>query len=301
MQDVIKDQESLTKETFYFFVDNFNKLHSNMTALEYDRILISEEIISDYVKYFMIFIAFFFILCGVLLVIFIIELKQREIKLIETSKFLDYTIKGQEEEKKRIARELHDTVAQDIRYIIHLTKKIESSDIQKDILARQENCLKQVRDICSDFVPQDIENKDLIASLNDTISKIKAENNIDIKLTILDNINFKNMDGENFLHFFRIIQEILNNAQKHSQATEISILIKREIIKEQNFIHLIITDDGIGIDKQILDSIKEEKITVAKNHFGLKNIIQRVKLLNGQIEFTSDQDFGTEISVIIPE
>lgn len=272
-----------------------------MTSLEYDRILTSEGVISDYIKYFMIFIAFFLILCGVLLVIFIIEIKQREIKLIETSKFLDYTIKGQEEEKQRIARELHDTVAQDIRYIIQLTKKIESSKLQKDILNKEENCLQQVRDICSAFIPQDIENKDLIASLNNIISTIKSQSNMDVKLTILDDINFKNMEGENFLHFYRIIQEILNNAQKHSQASEISILIKRETTEENNFIHLIITDDGIGIDKQILDSIKEEKITVAKNHFGLKNIIQRVKLLNGQIDFTSDEDFGTEISVIIPE
>ena len=109
------------------------------------------------------------------------------------------------------------------------------------------------------------------------------------------------MSDERFLNFYRIIQEILNNAEKHSKATELSILIKEEKVDDKRYIHLIVTDDGVGIDKPILDSIKEQKIITTKNHFGLKNIIQRVQLLNGKIEFTSDKEFGTEISVIFPE
>lgn len=299
--DIKNNPELNNDEEKQYFNLLLSQLNEQMNTLEYNNLQASEEIIEDYVKYFIIFIIFFFILCIVLLVIFIFELKQRDIKLLETSEFLDYTIQGQEEEKQRIARDLHDTVAQDIRYIIHLTKKLDSSPLQKDILTKQENCLKQVRDICSSFVPQDIANKDLISCLNDVISSIKSQTNMEIKLTILDNISFKNMDEERLLHFFRIIQESLNNAAKHSQGSEISILIKKEIIDDENLISLIITDDGVGIDKQILDSIKEEKISVAKNHFGLKNIIQRVKLLNGKIEITSDKDFGTEISVLIPE
>ena len=137
--------------------------------------------------------------------------------------------------------------------------------------------------------------------MNDIFTKIKTETNIEPKLTILNNINFKEMDSERFLHFFRIIQEILTNAQKHSKASEISVLIKLEVIDAENYIHLIISDDGIGIDKQIIDSIKEQQIITSKNHFGLKNIIQRVQLLGGEIHFNSDKEFGTEISVIFKE
>lgn len=298
---VIKNPDLITEESNRYFIILFNNIHNEMYSIEYDRVITSESIISDYIKYFMIFIIFFGLLCLVLLGIFIFELKQRDLKIMETSKFLDYTIKGQEEEKRRIARELHDTVAQDIRYIIQLTKQLDSSEKTSAIIERQENCLKQVRELCSSFIPQDIENKDLVASLNDIFTKIKTETNIEPKLTILDNINFKEMDSEKFLHFFRIIQEILTNAQKHSKASEISVLIKREIIEDENYIHLIITDDGIGIDKQILDSIKDQQVITKKNHFGLKNIIQRVQLLGGKIIFNSNKEFGTEISVLFKE
>ena len=297
-----KEEEVSTRE----FIKLLHRLHIQMYNMQDIRANTAQSINTDYIKYFMIFIVFFVVLCIVLLVIFFLELKQKDIKIQETSKFLDYTIKGQEEEKRRVARELHDTVAQDMRYIIQLTKKLESSQLQKTIIEKQDQCLTEVRDICSSFIPQDIENKDIAASLNDIIQKITSQTNIQVSLTILDNINFKNMDDERFLHFYRIIQEILTNAAKHSKASEISVLIKKEHEAQADsdggsFIHLIITDDGIGIDKQILDSIKEQKIATPKHHFGLKNIMQRVQLLKGTINFTSDKDFGTEVNIIFPE
>ena len=178
---------------------------------------------------------------------------------------------------------------------------MDKDNTLNDLVEKEDSILTEVRNICSSFIPQDIENKDLVASLNDIITRIQTQANMEIKLTILDDINFKNMDDERFLNFFRIIQEILNNAEKHSKASEISILIKKEKKDNNTFIRLIVTDDGVGIDKQILDSIKEQKIITTKHHFGLKNIIQRVQLLNGKISFTSDKDFGTEISVVFPE
>lgn len=301
LKDISLNHIIINEKTINKFSVLLNKIHTSMYSIEYDRVITSESIISDYIKYFLIFIIFFFVLCLVLLIIFISELKQRDFKIIETSKFLDYTIKGQEEEKKHIARELHDTVAQDIRYIIQLIKQLPQSDDVENILKNQERCLKQVRELCSSFIPQDIENKDIVASLNDIFTKIKTETDIEIKLTILDNINFKDMTNERFLHFFRIIQESLTNAQKHSKASEISVLIKKEVIDDISYIHLIITDDGIGIDKHILDSIQKHGIITSKKHFGLKNIIQRVQLLGGEIKFTSSKEFGTEINVIFRE
>ena len=285
----------------HYIISILNHIDNQMYELEHSKIISAAGIINDYIKYFIIFIVFFLILCLVLLIILLYELKQKDFKIQETSKLLNYTIKGQEEEKRRIARELHDTVAQDMRYIIQLTKKMDKNNTLTDLVDKEDSILKEVRNICSSFIPQDIENKDLVASLNDIITRIQTQANIEIKLTILNNINFKNMDDERFLNFFRIIQEILNNAEKHSKASEISILIKKEIREDNSYIHLIVTDDGVGIDKAILDSIKEQKIITTKHHFGLKNIIQRVQLLNGCISFTSDKEFGTEISVMFPE
>ena len=284
-----------------YLITLVNRVQSLMYEVEHNRVNSSNSIINDYIKYFMIFIAFFLVFCLVLLVILLYELKQKDFKIQETSKLLNYTIKGQEEEKRRIARELHDTVAQDMRYIIQLTKKLDTNPVQSELVDKEDLILKEVRNLCSSFIPQDIENKDLVSSLKDIITRIQTQTNMEIKVTILNDINFKNMSDERFLNFYRIIQEILNNAEKHSKATEISILIKEEKADEKRYIHLIVTDDGVGIDKAILDSIKEQKIITTKNHFGLKNIIQRVQLLNGKIQFTSDKEFGTEISVIFPE
>ena len=299
--NIISKEKVANNDELIYFINLLDDVDTKMYFIEYDRTITYDGVVSDYIKYFLIFIIFFFVLCIVLLIIFVFELKQRDMKIIETSKFLNYTIEGQEEEKQRIARELHDSLAQDIRYVIQLTKNLEPSDLQKQILKNQKDCLKEVRDICSSFIPPDIENKDLASCLDNILIKLQTQTNIETKLTILDDINFKNMSEEKFLNFFRIIQEILHNAQEHSRATEVSILIKKEIIEDNNYIRLIITDDGIGIDKQILKSIKEQKINIAKNHFGIRNIIQRVKLMNGEIEFTSEKDFGTEISIIFPE
>ena len=86
-----------------------------------------QNIIQQYTTFFIIFDIVFFITI-ILIIIFAIQVLKSRRKLRSSNRYLRFTIKGQEEERARIARELHDTVAQDLRYCRNLSEKIDDKN-----------------------------------------------------------------------------------------------------------------------------------------------------------------------------
>lgn len=208
-------------------------------------------------------------------------------------------IEAQEEERLRLARDIHDGPAQSLANIIlkaELCEKLIKKDPEKtkdeiiNLKDLTKDVLNNVRNVIYELRPMSLDDLGLTPTLGKYIEKFKIETNIDISLNILQNIG--ELDSTVEVSLFRIVQEGLNNIKKHSNAKQAKIIIE----KPSNKINLLISDDGIGFDvEEQINSYDE-----INNGFGLISIKQRVKLLEGDFKVLSSKNKGTKLIIQIP-
>lgn len=136
---------------------------------------------------------------------------------------------------------------------------------------------------------QEAERERISNELHDTVCQDLRVLQFQLKDEVKNNQDFKSFPKEKNLNIYRIVQEILSNAIKHSGAEKISLLVRT--FDEKN-LKIIISDGGKGFD--LKSALK------TKNHFGLKNIQTRVKSLGGQVNFFTEKGEGTQVSVTVP-
>lgn len=203
----------------------------------------------------------------------------------------------QEKERQRISRDLHDSSLQNLTHTIHklelaslyidkdpIQAKLEIAEISKDI----REVIEEIRNTIFDLRPMQFDDFGLKDSVEQLIEKIKKDSSINIKCDIDNNINSNNKNI--LLTIFRIIQECINNAIKHSNGSLIELKIK----KIGECFDIIITDDGEGFN---VSEVFSEK---AKRHFGLMILEERVNILNGTINIESEIEKGTKVHVQLP-
>lgn len=257
-----------------------------------------EKIIQSYTTIFLVFDIVFFamIFAGVILLIHFIKSKKN---LQDSNEYLLYTIKGQEEERERIARELHDTVAQNIRYCKALCENDSPSKNNSKITEILSKSLAEVRAMSYNLSPPDIAKNDFIACIKNLCQEFQENSNIDLRLSIIEDSDASFLDKSEILNLYRIIQESFTNIQKHSKAKEVVVLIRRENGAEEKGLYIFISDDGIGFEEQI---IQDGKSTSRKSekHFGLIGMQKRAKLIQATVQINSAKGEGTQISIFKP-
>jgi len=216
-------------------------------------------------------------------------------KVLEHRKTDDgYTVLNiQEQDRQRIARDLHDTSLQNLTHLIH---KIELSSLyidQDTIKAKLElsiinNTLKktidEIRNTIFDLRPMTFDDLGFKAALERLISNIN-ENQMYMIDADIDDVSCEK--SVVLVSIYRVVQECLNNIVKHANAEKIFFSCKNEDGKCM----ITIQDDGIGFD--------EEKPLEGK-HFGLSLMKERIKLINGKINISSKVQQGTSIQIEVP-
>lgn len=224
-----------------------------------------------------------------------IRLKRIEFLLTNCSDDL-HCFEIQEKERQRIARDLHDSSLQNLTHIIHkielasmyidkdtVQAKLELAAVSKNI----KEVIEEIRNTIFDLRPMQFDDFGLKESIEQLVEKTKRETSLDIVCNVDElSINDKNI----LMSVFRIIQECINNAVKHSNGNRIEINIKN---KEECF-EIYISDDGEGF---IVDEIFNEK---AKKHFGLMILEERVNILHGSINIDSELEKGTKVHIQLP-
>ncbi|WP_168412925.1 sensor histidine kinase [Bacillus salacetis] len=204
-------------------------------------------------------------------------------------------IEAQEEERKKLSREIHDGPAQMLANVLLRSDLIdrvyrENGAIAalgeiKDLKKMVRSALYEVRRIIYDLRPMALDDLGLVPTLTKYLSTIEEYHRS-------TNIRFVNVGQEKRLPskyevaLFRLIQESVQNALKHSEAAE--ILVKLEITKEK--VTVIIKDNGKGFD------IKEKK----SGSFGIMGMKERVEILDGEMSIDSKVGSGTVILVQVP-
>ncbi|MBQ0051809.1 MAG: sensor histidine kinase [Treponema sp.] len=253
---------------------------------------------------------FLFLVLFVILVLFVVStavfatrLKHSRKNEKSTSDFNQKIIEAQEKERKRISLELHDTIAQNLRAIQLLTSQAfsaggdedELSEIKKQVLELESKSIIDIRTLCYNLTPPDLDRKDLRSAITHFCSTFKRDTKIDCSLVITDDFNFANYSPENQLNIFRLIQEALTNAAKHSKAEEITVVIRKDNSNNSGGskrLRILITDDGVGFNL--------ESASFLDSHFGLKGMKERTKFLNGTLKINTAPDEGTEVQIAIP-
>lgn len=296
----ILTKNDFNKEMLYYDLFNITEgINSINTTELYKQHIVTKE----YKSFFWITLPLFIIISILLIYYGWLDIKKQKQNLKESKLYLSYVIKTQEEERAKMARELHDTLAQDMRYVNLLAGQIQDEKLKEEIRSHQTECINHIRFLCSDYSAPDIVSTGLISSIQNLIIDLQNRTNCEYNLTVLEDVDFSIYDNNQLLNIYRIIQEALQNIVKHANATEVSILIRRNNNPNSDRIHkLIITDDGIGIEPELLNIINSTNDVIKKadgNHFGIKSIKERVDVLNGYIKIDSVTNEGTEIVIEI--
>ena len=191
-------------------------------------------------------------------------------------------IKAQEDERTRVARELHDSVGQKLML---LTKKTKSTG-NEEMESLANNTLQELRAISRGLHPATLERLGPTAAIRNMVDEIDANTNIFFTHEIEDVDAL--LSKEASLHLYRIIQEVLNNMVKHAEAKAASVTIE----KRKNSIEAIISDNGKGFEYS-------EKVKTSDS-LGMKTLMERAKILHSKIDIKSQLHNGTTVTLSIP-
>lgn len=204
-------------------------------------------------------------------------------------------IEAQENEKKRISRDIHDGPAQSLANVIfkaeYASKIIDSSPVKakREISELQEdvrNTLKDIRKIIYDLMPMSLDDLGLVPTIKKLISNIMDSNAIMIEFSVVQNSVID--DQLTNLMIFRVVQEAFNNIIKHSKSKHVGLNMHISDIE----IKLTISDDGIGFD---VDKTIESPLG-----YGLYNMKERIDIVGGTLVIVSEVNKGTTINIRIP-
>ena len=213
------------------------------------------------------------------------------------------TVNFQEDERKRVSRELHDGLNQllvSVSYKLDsakskLTKQNQDEKTQKisNVISEANvilsSSMQEVRRISRDLRPTLLDDLGLTAAIESLTDSFTERTNIEV--TIENNYQDKRLPQEIETAFYRIIQEAMTNIEKHAHSARYATL---KLEKKRNNITLCISNDGLGFDKDTID------ITNPERGLGLHNMQERAELLEGSMSVNSILNNGTTIVVSIP-
>jgi signal transduction histidine kinase len=226
------------------------------------------------------------------------NLERQKIELQYQKKLLENSMEVQEQERRKLAKNLHDEVGAILSVLKmgnnQLFKSTEITEKLKLLVQNNTELIEEsiniVRSISKDLVPQTLENFGLVYAIEEFINKINKNSNIQVDFNY-ENLSASNRFGVNLeLAVYRVLQELFNNAIKHSQATEIELFINYS----KNQLFLVFEDNGIGFD------FKKE-LNTPSGGLGLRNIQSRLSLIKGEVEISSVEGQGMKFEAILKD
>ncbi len=210
----------------------------------------------------------------------------------EKSRFLTQSLlKAQESERKKIALELHDSVAQDLSSV-KIALEVFQGDTGKipGLIHLLDGSIEAVRDLSYSLHPSNLHHFGLVHTLSQFCRDFSERNGLKVLFSSagMDDLT---LDFNTEINLYRIVQEALNNTRRHSKAKKAAV----KLVASHPIIMLRIEDNGVGFNRTALPSKSMEK-----NRMGLEGMAERARLLNGKMRFQSKTNEGTRILVEIP-
>ncbi len=220
-------------------------------------------------------------------------LKEKEIQQLQQERQLLATnsiLKGQEEERTRVARDLHDGLGGLLTSVKLTLSKVRGNFILPEAsagvfaraLEQLDAAINEMRRVAHSMMPEALVRYGLYDSLKDFCEDLNETGQIKVQLQVLG--LEQRLDSSVEVVIYRIVQELLNNILKHAQASEAYV----QIVRRADTLHLTVEDNGIGFDAKNLDKTKGA---------GLHNIENRVAYLGGTLDIRSSVGEGTSVEI----
>lgn len=213
------------------------------------------------------------------------------------TKLLRYALSVQEDEQRRIARDLHDSLGQSLTGMLVALRAVEETSSDEELRGRLRDIRQigsetheEIRRIVRGLRPSVLDDLGLIAALRRLVDELRDRSGVDVTLAV-DGLDDARLPRAAETALYRVAQEAVNNAVKHAAASNITVRIRRE----GNGVELSICDDGRGFD--VAAKLRGD----ADPHpFGLWSMRERIALLAGAVRMKSGSGQGTQIIAWIP-
>ncbi len=217
-----------------------------------------------------------------------IQISELKLKSTEDRMHLEQSnaiLVSQEEERTRIAKDLHDEVGGALAALkFQIQDHFKSNPAVDRTVEMVDHLAAEVRHLSHNMMPDAIQKFGFKNALIGYISKLNVQSTTVFKYQ-LEALDSFQLGESQTVALYRIIQELLTNALKHAQASTVYI----QAYEVDKSLSIAIEDDGVGMDDQ-----------VKRDGIGIKNIKSRINYLNGTVEFSSAKNKGTSIQIMIP-
>jgi signal transduction histidine kinase len=205
-------------------------------------------------------------------------------KAIAHKQKLEALIEGEEKERNRIARDLHDGIVQDLTAIkLKMDSVPDKTREVNELVSEIDRATKEVRDIAYQMMPVALREYGLIPALEGLLEKSLTPNKIKFEF---ETVNIEERLPEKIeVCLYRITQELINNVVKHSKASSISLVVS----KFHDNVSLVFEDNGKGF--------RENEI---QKGIGMNSLSSRLEMVNGNLKFESIEGTGTMAIIKIP-
>jgi signal transduction histidine kinase len=216
-------------------------------------------------------------------------LRQREQRIAELSGHL---LRVQEEERKRISRELHDETGQALMVIRLYLGMMETGITAKNVRGKiretvdvVDRTIEGIRRIIGKLSPLVLQELGLVAAIRKEAKDFSRNAGVKARVLIANDVGRLAPGTEQAI--YRVVQEALHNVAKHAHARNVTV----QVVRAEHLVQVVVEDDGVGI--QARNGSKDQS-------FGLAGIKERVAMLGGVSRVTSAKGKGTRIEISVP-
>ncbi len=194
-------------------------------------------------------------------------------------------IEGQEKERSRIAKDLHDGLGQMLNAIkMNINTLVNDKKKAHDISKLMDEAIQESVRISENLLPSKLKDFDLATCLRSLCKQLQETLNVSVVFQQSGDVPV--IEQNQKVNFYRIAQEAINNAIRHARTSTISL----QLLSNQNQIKLIVEDNGIGM----------KPVNDGKPHHGLVNMRERTEMMGGKLTIESDSKRGTLIIAEVP-
>ncbi|MEZ8101484.1 cache domain-containing protein [Vibrio bivalvicida] len=287
--------ENVTKLSYAAWLDKWNWMVGTGLYIEditYEVANLKSEVSKNIETTFFSVIVIVIVTVGVIVVItFAVNLHEHRLADKSLKELAHKTVMFQEDEKKHLARELHDGINQLLVsskcHLELLSSKITEAPLQQHLVKSQQSlmtAINEVRHISHNLRPSALDDIGLEAAMNTLLQDFKSHSGVDVEASLTTQPG--KLKSEVATTLYRVAQESLTNIEKHAHANTVSVILHQM----GNMLQLIIRDDGVGFDVNA---------SLRKSGIGLRNMRERVEFIGGDFEIESEPGFGTEITVLL--
>ncbi len=224
------------------------------------------------------------------MVLFVLERSRRreaiqKARIAEQKRGLEAVIEATESERRRIARDLHDSVGQELASLQMAFEKLQDSQglrAMDQLQGRLRGASSQLRSISHQMMPWALESAGLVPALDELVEKSTSGTGLKGNF---DAFRVEETPGDISLVLYRVAQELINNVLKHARASEVDVLLARS----RDQLSLIVEDNGQGMEERYL-----------KEELGMTNMRTRLQTIGGSLEYEAADRGGTRALVKVP-